>query len=61
MAKTKNIQIKLKRSLIGSSESQVRVAKSLGLTKVNQVVEHNDSATILGMVNKISHLVEVVK
>lgn len=61
MAKTKTIQIKLKKSLIGSSERQVKVAKSLGLTKINQVVEHQESPTILGMINKVSHLVEVVK
>ena len=62
MAKTqlKQIKIKLKKSLIGSSESQRRVAKALGLSKINQVVEHFDSATIVGMVKKIPHLVEIV-
>lgn len=55
------IQIKLVKSLIGSTERQVRVAKGLGLTKTNQVVEHFSSPTIMGMVNKISHLVEVIK
>lgn len=58
--KLKKIQIKLKKSLIGSTEKQIRVAKGLGLTKTNQVVEHFNSATILGMVNKIPHLVEIV-
>lgn len=63
MAKTalKKIKIKLKKSLIGSSESQKRVVKSLGLSKTNQVVEHFNSATIVGMVNKIPHLVEIVE
>ena len=61
MAKTKQIKIKLVRSLIGSSESQRRVVRGLGLTKKDQVVEHMDSATIMGMVNKVSHLVEIVK
>ncbi len=55
----KQIKIKLVKSLIGASESQRKVAQALGLKKLNQVVEHNDSATILGMANKISHLVEV--
>lgn len=59
--KLEKIQIKLVKSLIGSTERQVRVAKGLGLTKTNQVVEHFNSPTIMGMVNKISHLVEVVK
>lgn len=61
MADTKQIKIKLVRSLIGSSESQRKVARALGFTKKDQVVEHFNSATIMGMVNKISHLVEVVE
>jgi len=56
----KSIKIKLVRSLIGSSESQRRVATGLGLRKMNQVVEHFNSPTILGMVNKIPHLVQIV-
>ena len=56
----KKIKIKLKKSLIGSSESQRRVATGLGLSKINQIVEHFNSPTILGMVNKISHLVQIV-
>ncbi len=55
------IKIKLVKSLIGSSEQQRRVVRGLGLTKKDQVVEHAASATIMGMVNKVSHLVEVVK
>ncbi|MBE7711355.1 MAG: 50S ribosomal protein L30 [Cyanobacteria bacterium SIG31] len=59
MAKNKLVKIKLVKSLIGSSEAQRRVAQSLGLKKLNQVVEHYNSDTIMGMANKISHLVEV--
>ena len=55
----KQIKVKLVRSLIGCSEAQRKVAQALGLKKTNQVVEHNNSATIMGMVNKISHLLEV--
>ena len=57
----KKIQIKLVRSLIGCSESQRKVAQSLGLRKLNQVVEHYNSDVILGMVKKIPHLVEVAE
>jgi len=62
MAKTalKKIKIKLVRSLIGSSDSQRKVAKGLGLSKMDQVVEHFNSPTIMGMVNKIPHLVQIV-
>jgi len=63
MAKTANkkIQIKLVKSLIGCSEPQRRVAKALGFTKKDQVVEHEESPIIMGMINKISHLLEVTK
>ena len=57
----KKIKIKLVKSLIGSSESQKKVVRGLGLTKKDQVVEHFNSATIMGMVNKVSHLVKVVE
>jgi len=59
--KTNTIKIKLVKSLIGSSEKQRKVVRALGLTKKDQVVEHSESATIMGMVNKVSHLLEVVK
>ncbi|MCQ2739166.1 MAG: 50S ribosomal protein L30 [bacterium] len=61
MAKTKEAKIKIKlvRSLIGCSEAQRKVVQSLGLKKLNQVVEHNESAVIMGMVKKVSHLVEI--
>ena len=59
MADTKVVKIKLVKSLIGSSEAQRKVAQSLGLRKLNQVVEHYNSDTIMGMANKISHLVEI--
>ena len=63
MAKTANkkIQIKLVKSLIGCSETQRKIAKSLGFTKKDQVVEHEETPVIMGMVNKISHLLEVIK
>lgn len=63
MAKTANkkIQIKLVKSLIGCSEAQKKVAKALGFSKKDQVVEHEESPIIMGMVNKISHLLEVTK
>jgi len=60
MAKTKQIKIKLVKSLIGTSPAQRKVAAALGFTKKDQVVEHAESATIMGMVNKISHLVSIV-
>lgn len=55
------IQITLKRSVIGSSEKQKLTVKTLGLRKLHQSVTLEDNEAIRGMVNKVSHLVEVKK
>lgn len=55
----KKLAITLKRSLIGRPEDQRRTVASLGLRKVNQTVTHNDNPAIRGMIQKVSHLVEV--
>ena len=56
MAKLKITQIK---SRIGSSALQKKKLEALGLRKINQTVEHDDSAIILGMVEKVKHLVRI--
>lgn len=56
MAKLKITQIK---SWIGSSALQKKNLDALGLRKINQTVEHDDSAIILGMVEKVKHLVRI--
>ena len=56
MAKLKITQIK---SRIGSSALQKKNLDALGLRKINQTVEHDDSAIILGMVEKVNHLVRI--
>ncbi|CAM1352638.1 50S ribosomal protein L30 [Tenacibaculum insulae] len=56
MSKIKVTQVKSK---IGRLKSQKATLEALGLRKMNQTVEHNATATILGMVNKVSHLVSV--
>ena len=57
----KKVKITLVKSLIGSTKDQIKVVRALGLKKTNDVVEHYNSATIMGMVNKVPHLVTVVK
>ncbi|OEF96435.1 50S ribosomal protein L30 [Vulcanibacillus modesticaldus] len=57
----KKLQITLKRSLIGRPETQRVTVKTLGLRKLNQTVVHNDNPAIRGMINKVSHLVEVTE
>ena len=55
----KQLQITLKRSLIGRPETQRQTVRTLGLRKLHQSVVHQDNASIRGMVNQVSHLVEV--
>ncbi|MEC5158491.1 50S ribosomal protein L30 [Chryseobacterium sp. MP_3.2] len=55
------IQVKQVRSAIGRTKTQKRTLEALGLKKLHQVVEHDDTPAILGMVAAIRHLVEVVK
>ncbi|ALS24878.1 MULTISPECIES: 50S ribosomal protein L30 [Paenibacillus] len=55
----KQLQITLKRSLIGRPETQRRTVTALGLRKLNQTVTQADNAAIRGMVNQVNHLVEV--
>lgn len=53
------ILIKQVVSRINRPERQKRTLDALGLHKLNQVVEKEDSPQILGMVNKVRHLVKV--
>ena len=56
MAKIKITQIK---SVIDRSERQKRTMKALGLGKMNQSVEVEANAAIIGMVRKINHLIAI--
>ncbi|MFA7622022.1 MAG: 50S ribosomal protein L30 [Aminobacteriaceae bacterium] len=55
------VRITWKRSTISRPEKQRRIVRALGLRKLNHTVEHDATPQILGMVNKISHLVECVE
>lgn len=55
------IKIKLKRSPICTPETHKSIVRSLGLRKLNQVVERPDNAGFRGMVKKVPHLLEIVK
>lgn len=52
-------EITLVKSLIGKKPNQVKTAKALGLSKINQVVIKDDNEAIRGMINTIAHLVSV--
>jgi large subunit ribosomal protein L30 len=55
----KQLRITLVNSPIGRPETQKVTVRSLGLNKLNQTVEHEDTPQIRGMINKVSHLVKV--
>jgi len=55
----KIIQVTLVKSPIGYSKRQKNTVRALGLRRMNQTVTHNDTPVIRGMLNKVSHLVQV--
>jgi large subunit ribosomal protein L30 len=56
MSKVRITQVK---SIIDRPKSQKSTIIALGLKKMNQTVEHDATPQILGMINKVKHLVEV--
>ncbi len=56
MAKLKITQVK---SVIGSTKRQKAIMEALGLKKMNQTVVHEDTPQIVGMINKMRHLISV--
>lgn len=58
MAKIKVKQVK---SAINRPAKQKKTMQALGLRKMNQVVEHEATPQILGMVANVGHMVEVIE
>ncbi|RIH65150.1 50S ribosomal protein L30 [Mariniphaga sediminis] len=56
MAKIKITQVK---SSIGSTKRQKATLEALGLRKLNQTVEHEATPQVMGMAQKVGHLVSV--
>ncbi len=59
MAK-KTMQVKLTKSLIGRLKAHQSCVKGLGLRKIGQVVEVEDTPATRGMVNRVNYMVEVI-
>jgi large subunit ribosomal protein L30 len=55
------IKIKQVKSRIKCPKVQKLTLDALGLRKMNKVVEHDASPSILGMIEKVKHLVSIVK
>ncbi|NJL92984.1 MAG: 50S ribosomal protein L30 [Anaerolineae bacterium] len=59
MAEQKTIRVTLTRSPIGTLKSHKETVRRLGLRRMHQTVEHQDTPTIRGMIAKVNHLVTV--
>ena len=57
--KSKALRVTWVKSSIGYSERQKGTIRALGLRRLGHSVEHSDTPVIRGMINKVSHLVEV--
>jgi len=55
------IRLKWVRSAIAAPEKHKLVIKGLGFTRLNQVIEREDTPSIRGMVKKVPHMVKVVE
>ena len=55
------IKVKQIKSRIGRPKDQKRTLDALGLRKMNSVVEHNSTPQILGMINKVKHLITIIE
>ena len=56
---SKALKVTLVKSAIGYSMRQKNTVRALGLRRLGQTVEHDDTAVIRGMISKVSHLVRV--
>ena len=61
MANQGTIRIKLIRSVICTPQTHKTIVKSLGLRKINQVVERPDTPAFRGFVKKVPHLLALVE
>ena len=55
------IRIQYYRSFIAAPKTHKQIVKSVGLTKLNQVVERPDSPSMRGFVAKVPHLLRIIE
>ena len=61
MAETKKIRIQYYRSKNSTPARHKAVVKGLGFTRLNQIVEREDTASVRGMVKAVPHLVRILE
>ena len=57
--KKTTLRITLVKSPIGFPEPQKRTVRALGLHRMHQTVEHDDSPALRGMLNSVIHLLQI--
>ncbi|MGH0036906.1 MAG: 50S ribosomal protein L30 [Myxococcota bacterium] len=57
----KTVRIKQVKSEIGYTRRQRDTLKGLGIRRMNQVVEREDTPAVRGMINKVAHLIVVLE
>jgi large subunit ribosomal protein L30 len=55
------IRIQYYRSAIGFPATQKEIVRSVGFTKLNQVVERPDTRSMRGVVEKVPHLLRIIE
>jgi len=58
-SKSRVLAITLRRSGIGGTQRQRQTLRGLGLRRIGHTVLRNDSPSLRGMVERVSHLIEV--
>jgi len=61
MASKKTVKVQQVKSVIGYTERQRATMRGLGLRKIRQVVELEDTDAVRGMIDKVNHLVVVLE
>ena len=61
MAKNNKLKIRQIKSPIGYKKKAKSTLTALGLKKINQIVEHNDTPQIRGMLTVVNYLVKIEK
>ena len=57
----KKLKVTLTRSIIGLSPKQEATVRALGLRRLRQSVNHDDSASVRGMIAKVPHVLSVTR
>ena len=60
-AKESKIRIQWYRSTIATPKTHKEIVRSLGFTKLNQIVERPDTPSTRGMVEKVPHLIRIIE